>query len=113
MGLPTCELVIGNPPYGEYVGLYAGMGEEKYTHANNWIDYFIFRGLDLLVPGGLLIYIIGTEVAIGGTPWLEQPMSKCKQAITEKAELLDAYRLPNGVFERTDVLSDIIVLRKK
>jgi hypothetical protein len=27
--------------------------------------------------------------------------------------LIDAYRLPNGVFERTDVVSDIIVLKKK
>jgi type I restriction-modification system DNA methylase subunit len=112
-GLPKFELIIGNPPYGEYKGFYEGMGEGNYTKAANWIDYFIFRGLDLLEKNGLLIFIIGTEVAIGGTPWLQQPMNKCKQEIMDKAELVDAYRLPNGVFERTDVLSDIIVLRKK
>jgi hypothetical protein len=112
-GLPKYDLLIGNPPYGDYEGLLAGMGEKSYTKAENWIDYFIFRGLDLLNEGGLLIYIIGCEVANGGHPWLQKSMTKCKQAIADKADLLDAYRLPNGVFERTDVLTDIIVLRKK
>lgn len=89
------------------------MGEKNYTRAGNYIDYFIFRGLDLLDPGGLLVFIVGAEVASGGKCFLSQQMNKCKDEIMEKSDLLDAYRLPNGVFERTDVLSDIIVLRKK
>jgi hypothetical protein len=111
---PKYSLVIGNPPYGEAMGKYlAGMGEKAYTHAKNFIDYFIFRGLDLLEPGGLLIYIIGAEVGAGGVPWLDQQNSKCKEAIAQKANLIDAYRLPEKVFDRTDVVSDIIVFRKK
>ena len=35
------------------------------------------------------------------------------QAGAEKSELLDAYRLPNGLFETTDVVTDIIILKKK
>lgn len=89
------------------------MGERDYTHAANYIDYFIFRGLDLLYPGGLLIMVVGAEVASGGRPFLQQQMNACKKEIAEKSKLLDAYRLPNGVFERTDVLTDIIVLQKK
>lgn len=112
-GLKKYQLIIGNPPYGTFEGKYKGLGEDKYTNAYNFIDYFIFRGLDLLEKDGLLIYIIGTEVAIGGTPFLQQPINKIKRAIVEKGELLDAYRLPNGVFERTDVVSDIVVFRKK
>jgi len=111
--LPKYKLVIGNPPYGEFGGKWAGMGEKNYTRAGNYIDYFIFRGLDLLDPGGLLVFIVGAEVASGGKCFLSQQMNKCKDEIMEKSDLLDAYRLPNGVFERTDVLSDIIVLRKK
>lgn len=111
-GLSKYDLVIGNPPYGNFQGKFAGMGEKSYTRASNYIDYFIFRGLDLLVPGGLLIYIIGAEVAAGGIPFLAQKAGPIKQEIAEKAELLDAYRLPNGVFDRTDVLTDIIVLKK-
>jgi hypothetical protein len=112
-GLKKYDLVIGNPPYGEFAGKFAGMGEKQYTRAANYIDYFIFRGLDLLNPGGLLVYIVGAEVASGGKPFLQQQANACKNEIMEKSELLDAYRLPNGVFERTDVLTDIIVLKKK
>lgn len=111
--LPKYSLVIGNPPYGKMGGIYAGMGEKDYTKANNYIDYFISRGLDLLEKDGLLIFIIGTEVAAGGTPFLQQPMTPAKKMIAEKSILVDAYRLPNGLFEATDVVTDIIVLKKK
>jgi hypothetical protein len=111
--LPKFSLIIGNPPYGTMGGIYAGMGEKSYTKSNNYIDYFINRGLDLLEKDGLLIYIIGTEVSAGGTPFLMQQMNEAKKIISQKANLLDAYRLPNGLFETTDVLTDIIVLQKK
>jgi type I restriction-modification system DNA methylase subunit len=110
---PKAALVIGNPPYGDFASRGAGMGERDYTHATKYIEYFITRGLDLLEVGGLLIYIIGVEVANGGIPFLQQGMTKAKEEIIAKSELLEAYRLPNGVFERTDVVTDIIVLRKK
>lgn len=111
---PEFDLVMGNCPYGEMGGVYAGMGEKSYTHAQNYIDYFITRGLDCLHSGGLLIMIIGAEVSAGGKPWLMQETdTKAKQDIAAKADLLDAYRLPNGVFDRTDVVSEIVVFRKK
>ena len=111
--LPKYDLVIGNPPYGNVGGIYMRMGEKKHTHAQNYIEYFILRGLDLCKPTALLIYIIGTEVQNGGIPFLQQGKSKTKEMIAERSELIDAYRLPNGAFERTDVLTDIIVLKKK
>ena len=58
-GMELYDLIIGNPPYGEYAGLYAGMGEKSYTGASNYIEYFIDRGLDVLKKDGLLIFIIG------------------------------------------------------
>jgi type I restriction-modification system DNA methylase subunit len=113
---PAYDLIIGNPPYGSLRGgaggRYMAMGEQKYTKAQAYDEYFILRGLDLLRPGGLLIYIIGSEVANGGIPFLQRKASKVKTAIARRGQLLDAYRLPNGVFERTDVLSDIIVFQK-
>jgi adenine-specific DNA methylase len=89
------------------------MGEKDYTHATNYIEYFITRSLDLLNSGGLLVFIVGAEVASGGVLFLDSQPNKVKASIAEKADLIDAYRLPNGVFERTDVVSDIIVLKKK
>jgi len=111
--IPMYDLVIGNPPYGEAQSMYLGMGEKAYTHAKNYIDYFIFRGLDLLMKDGLLIYIIGAEVAAGGKPWLDSGPSKCKEMIEKKGKLIDAYRLPEGVFARTNVVSDIVVFKKR
>ena len=67
----------------------------------------------MLKKDGLLIYIIGAEVAAGGTPWLDQGDSKCKQLIAAKGKLIDAYRLPEGVFDRTNVVSDIIIFKKR
>jgi len=106
-------LVIGNPPYGDYNSVYGGMGERKYTGASNWISYFISRGLDMLVSGGLLVYLVGSEVRNGGVLFLDQKnYYNDHQKIAEKCTLLDAYRLPAKTFERTDVVTDIIVLRK-
>jgi ppGpp synthetase/RelA/SpoT-type nucleotidyltranferase len=110
---PIYDLVIGNPPYSEYSGKYAGMGEKKYTKAENYIDYFIFRSLDLLKSGGLLVYILGSVKGMGQDNWLESKDNYTKLKIKEKADLVDALRLGSGVFEFTDVDSDIIVLRKK
>jgi len=107
------DLIIGNPPYGDYATKIGGYGEQAYTKASNYIEYFISRGIDALESGGLLIYIIGSEIANGGIPFLCQGNTKVKDAILDKAEFIDAYRLPQGVFDRTDVLSDIVVFKKK
>ncbi len=110
------DLIIGNPPYGTIKGgaggKYMEMGERGYTKAQAYDEYFILRGLDLLKPGGILIYIIGAEVANGGVPFLQKGTTITKEAISERADLVDAYRLPNGVFDRTDVLSDIVCFTK-
>ena len=111
--LEKFDLVIGNPPYGKFSGMEAAW-EKPYTKAQNYIDYFIFRSLDLLKPGGLLVMVIGAEVATGGKLFLDKEnTSKTREMIAAKSKLLDAYRLPTGIFDRTDVSSEIIVLRKK
>lgn len=111
------HLVIGNPPYGDVKGgaggKYFAMGEDTYSGAYNYDEYFILRGLDCLESGGLLVFIVGAEVANGGKTFLQRNDTPCKDKIAAKSDILEAYRLPNGVFDRTDVLSDIIVLRKK
>jgi hypothetical protein len=45
--------------------------------------------------------------------FLEGGMTPAKEMIAEKADLIEAYRLPANVFERTGVMSEIIVLKKK
>jgi ribosomal protein S18 acetylase RimI-like enzyme len=111
--LEKYSLVIGNPPYGRLDSKYTAMGDDSFTKAGNFTEYFITRGLDLLVQGGLLIYIVGAEQYNGGSLFLDSPLSKVKEIIFDKADLLDAYRLPINIFERTGVSSEIVVFKKR
>ena len=113
---PKYELAIGNPPYGKFnyvESRYLTMGELEHVQAKNYAEYFIRRGLDLLMPGGLLIYIVGASIEGGGTLFLDSEISPVKEYLAEHCDLLDAYRLPDAIFERTGVTSEIIVLQKK
>lgn len=109
---PGFDLIIGNPPYGKFEGRYAGMGEKKATGAESYDEYFITRGLDILLPGGLLVLVIGAALENGGTLFLDRPISKVKLEILRKGKLLDAYRLPQKVFTDTDVSTEIVVFEK-
>jgi len=107
------HLVIGNPPYGKGISKYLAMGETSFTNATNFTEYFITRGLDLLHSQGLLIYVVGAEQYNGGTLFLDSGISIVKKQIFEKAQLIDAYKLPTKIFERTAVASEILVFKKK
>lgn len=105
---PGYNLIIGNPPYGEFTGKYAGMGEKQHTGATEYDQYFIVRGLDVLEPGGLLVLLIPSTFMTNGSKY-----QKVKEKIAAKAELLDCYRLPGRIFETTDIGTDILVLKRK
>lgn len=104
---PGHSLAIGNPPYGEFTGRYAGMGEKQYTGATEYDQYFILRGLDLLKKGGLLVYLIPSSFVTN-----QVKFNKVKEKIAAKADLVDLYRLPSRIFDTTDIGTDVLVLRK-
>lgn len=104
---PAYSLVIGNPPYGEFSGKYAGMGEKQYTGATEYDQYFMLRGLDLLKTGGLLVFLIPSSFITN-----QSKFNKVKEKIASKADVVDLYRLPSRIFETTDIGTDILVLRK-
>jgi len=99
------DLVIGNAPFGKYAGPYAGMGEQKYSGATQVDHHFLVRGLDALKPGGLMVMIVSSRFMGSGH-------EKIKEVILSKGELIDAYRLPTGIFQNTQVTADILVFRK-
>ncbi|PTT78436.1 MULTISPECIES: Eco57I restriction-modification methylase domain-containing protein [unclassified Chryseobacterium] len=92
------DLIIGNPPYGEHRGLYKGLGEEP--KISKYEDYFVKRSLDSLKPNGVLAMVLPSG-------WLN------RQKNLQNANLLEAFRLPNGAFAGTQIGTDIIILRKK
>ncbi len=99
------KLVIGNPPYGDFTGKYSTK-ERQNTKATRYEEYFITRGLDVLQQGGLMVYIIPSS-------FLDGKESVIKKRISQQADLLEAYRLPKGIFKQTDIQTDILVWRKK
>lgn len=100
---PEYDIVIGNPPYGQYAGRYKGMGEgKKYSRLE---AYFINRGLDSLKENGVMTFIVPSS-------FLDGANTPGKQEIGSKCEILDAYRLPENTFDTTSIGTDIIVLRK-
>ncbi len=100
------NLVIGNPPYGAYKNKYSSYfkGKDKFKQVET---FFMYKGLQLLKMGGLLIYITSSNfMRTGNTNWKE------KEQIGKIANFVDAYRLPK-VFDYTDVPTDILIFRKK
>lgn len=97
------DVAVGNPPYGEYTGIYKGIGEGK-IHTR-YEEYFIDRTLDTLEDGGILAFVVPSGFLRGKT-------SKAKEAIAAKGKLMEAWRLPKGTFSSTDVGTDIIIVKK-
>ncbi|WP_461246359.1 Eco57I restriction-modification methylase domain-containing protein [Treponema sp. R6D11] len=98
------DVVIGNPPYGAYEGLWKGRGEGK-GHTR-YEEYFIDRGLDTMREGGIMAFVVPSD-------FLRKGNSKIKEKIAAKGKLLEAWRLPNGTFNTTGVGTDIIIIRKE
>lgn len=108
------DVVIGNPPYGTFQSFHAGLGERDATGAQSWDEYFVTRGVDLLNPGGVLCYVVGGSVEAGSTLFLDRKFRKnYHEPLFAKAQLLDAYRLPQGIFLDTDVSTEILVFQKR
>lgn len=99
------DVAVGNPPYGAYTGKYKGMGEGK--DYKRYETYFMSRTLDTVKDGGIMAMVVPSGFLNGGSAY-----GKDLEKIAEKAELLEAWRLPNGTFDSTDVGTDIVVFKK-
>ncbi len=99
------SLVIGNPPFGKYKNKYSSYFPTPRMHQIEL--FFIYYGLKLLKPGGLLIYLISSNFLRNGISYNSE-----KEEIGKLADILDAYRLP-PVFRFSEVPVDIIVLKRK
>lgn len=101
---PKYDIVIGNPPYGENKSIWAGRGEGKQFARIE--EYFLSRGLDSLKDENSALLFVMPSTFLKSFP------DGAKRLVAEKCVLVDAYRLPNGTFDTTDVGTDIIVLKK-
>jgi len=98
------DLVVANPPYGKFSGLYS-----SYFNFKGQVEhFFILQTLYLLKKGGLGVYLIPSSFLRNGIAY-----NDIKKQIFEIAEFVDAYRLPSNIFEKTQIGTDILILRKK
>lgn len=98
------SLVIGNPPYGRHVNRYSSyFGRPPLRQMEL---FFLYYGLELLRPGGLLVYLTSSNIIRSGHAYQQE-----KELLGQRAHLLDAYRLP-PVFRHSQVPTDILVLQK-
>lgn len=99
------SLVIGNPPYGRYRNLYSSYFDRRFFKQVE--IFFIYQGLQMLKPEGLMVYVLSSNFLRTGDKYDE-----AKKEIEKIADFVDAYRLPT-VFKYSEVPTDIMVLRKK
>lgn len=104
----TYNLIIGNPPYMyPYTSVYKDKEKLVHPYVQSLEQWFIARGVDSLERGGLLIYIVPAAILDNNNSYQE-----FKDALAKKCTMLDAVRLPSGIFQNTDITTDIIVLQK-
>ncbi|MEN9370997.1 MAG: putative adenine-specific methylase [Bacteroidota bacterium] len=99
------SLVIGNPPYGKYKNKYSSYFTKPKMHQIEL--FFMHYGLQLLKPGGIMVYVTGSNFLRNGITYQSE-----KLEIEKLADIVDAYRLP-PVFKFSKVPTDIIVFKRK
>jgi len=106
------DLVIGNPPYGEFLGNYSGKRRERRDalgfKSGTYDQYFMWAGIQLLNPGGLLIFIVPSAFLSNDASY-----NKFKNKLYKQADLIDAYRMPQRLFDFTGIGTDIVVFKKR
>ena len=97
------DLAISNVPFGNHV-----ISDPRYPKSYFVHDYFLMRMMDQTRAGGLVVAITSH-----GTMDKEDP--SLREELAKKAELVQAIRLPNTIFEGagTDVVTDLLIFRKR
>jgi N12 class adenine-specific DNA methylase/DNA repair protein RadC len=104
----SIDLGISNVPFANVPVVDKAL-EAMGGPVENLHDYFFGKALTKLKPGGVQIFITSAFTMDKGNP-------EIRKWLAERADLVAAFRLPNDAFKEnagTDVVTDIIVLRKK
>jgi|GEM_PF-1269087 len=104
----SIDLAISNVPFAN-VPVKDPALEAMGGPVGNLHDYFFGKTLTKLKPGGMQVFITSAFTMDKGNP-------EIRKWLAERADLIAAYRLPNDAFREnagTDVVTDIIILRKK
>ena len=100
------DLAISNVPFGDYK-----TRETNKVGYSEWNihNYFFGKAVDLVRPGGLIVFVTSKHT-------MDSETTSHRKWLNAHAEMLGAIRLPQNAFKKqanTDVVTDIIVLRKR
>ena len=100
------DIAISNVPFGNY-----GVYDPNYSGQNgkdlSIHNYFFAKTVDKLKPGGVAAFITTHYT-------MDSPQARdFREGLAKKADFLGAIRLPNNAFPDTEVVTDIIYLRKR
>lgn len=99
------DLVVSNPPYGQYAGEYKIYMPKVFTRFE---FLFIAMSMSLVKSGGYGVYVLPHLFMNNGNLYNAQ-----KNEILKYSEFVDAIRLPNGIFASTDIGVDLVIFKKK
>ena len=95
------DLVIGNMPFSSSQPWDPAAPDGLALH-----NYFLWRGLEALRPGGLLIAVTSRHT-------LDAVKAAPRRELARLGDLIGAVRLPSGTFAGTSAVADLIVMRRR
>lgn len=98
------DLCISNIPFGD-LKVHDNQDRDLNKLNLNIHDYFFMKALKKVRAGGLVAFI----TSVG---FMDKECSKVRELVNEQAELIGVFRLPNNTFNGTNVVSDIVILKK-
>ena len=100
------DVAISNVPFGNYP-VYDEEYADKDYMTRSIHNYFFGKTIDKLKPGGVAAFITTHHT-------LDSPQAKqFREDLAQQADFLGAVRLPKDTFPDTEVVTDIIYLRKR
>ena len=102
------DVAVSNVPFGNY-GVhdseFLGSGRKYLTGSIH--NYFFAKTLDKLRPGGVMAFVTTHHT-------MDAPSAQpVREYLADQADLVGAVRLPEDAFPDTDVVTDIIYLKKR
>ena len=100
------DIAISNVPFGNYP-VYDEEYADKDYMTRSIHNYFFGKTVDKLKPGGVAAFITTHHT-------LDSPQARpFREELAQQADFLGAVRLPKDTFPDTEVVTDIIYLRKR
>ena len=99
------DFIVGNPPYGDIK-----LSDRAFPDGNGQTlhNFFIMKQIEALRPGGVAVFLVTHA-------FLDAKNADSRKWIAERAELLEAVRMPDNLFKAVDarVVTDIVIFRKR